>query len=136
MVDRQGIQWIRRHAVLAPFGISAATALLLYFAEQGQWRGRESWDLAAAMVDMGAVAYAMFAVLVDGGTHLMFYALQKRREWKEQREREREQLRAEALAEGRAEGRAEAEKKFNARIETLEELLRERGIDLDDLPSV
>ena len=130
MGERQGIQWIRRHAVLAPFGIFAATALLLYFAEQGQWRGRESWDLAAAMVDMGAVAYAMFAVLVDGGVHLMFYALQKRREWKEQREQEREQLRAEALAEGRA----EAKKEFEARIEALEELLREKGIDLDELP--
>ena len=63
MNEWQERQWLRRHAIAAPFGIFAATALLVV--RSGQWEGWESLGLAADMVDLGAVLYAMVAVLIE-----------------------------------------------------------------------
>ena len=62
MDDWQERRWLRRHAMVAPFGIFIATALLLYFAEQGQWQGRESWKLTATLV-----GFVVRSRLIRGG---------------------------------------------------------------------
>jgi hypothetical protein len=116
-------RWIRRHATAAPFGIFIATVLLTYFAEQNQWNGRASLQLTAKMVDLGAVLYAMLAVLVERGVLAMFWALDKRREW-------REKMRAEMRAELMPEVRAETMRRYEA---WLARVAGEKDIALEDL---
>ena len=99
MDDWPEMRWLRRHAMVAPFGIFAATLLLTLYLKQWHWHGRESWQLATEQVDLGAVLYAMGAVLVERGVRLMFWALDERRKW-------RAQWRAAAMAEGHAAGQA------------------------------
>ena len=112
-------QWLRRHAILAPFGIFAATVLLMV--GSGQWDGWESLGLTAEMVDLGAVLYAMVAVLAERGVDMVFWALER----KKQREQE-----------NKAKNQAEliAELLSNASPQTkqeLEQLARGMGIPLD-----
>ena len=116
-------RWLRRHAIAAPFGIFAATALLV--ARSGQWSGWESLELAATMVDLGAVLYAMVAVLIERGVDMVFWALER----KKQREQE-----------NKAKNQAELldrllEKGILQSNPELEQLAREMGIPIDELPS-
>ena len=94
MGEERGARWLGRHAIVAPFGIFAATVLLVNLS--GQWDGLGSLNHAASLVDLGVVVYAMVAVLVERGVNMIFWAL-------EQRRKRREKLQAEALAQGRAE---------------------------------
>ena len=122
-------QWLRRHAILAPFGIFAATVLLM--ARSGQWDGWESLGLAAEMVDLGAVLYAMVAVLAERGVDMVFWALER----KKQREQERKQRELENKAKNQAELLARL--LSNASPQTkqeLEQLAQEMGIPFDKLP--
>lgn len=140
-------RWLRRHAMAAPFGVFFTTALLTYLVEQGQWRGAATGEMASALVDLGAVLYGMLAVLAERGFRAMFWALDKRAEW-------REKMRAEAQAEGQAEGHAaglaeglaegraaghaegyaEAKREFDARLARLTRAAREQGVNLEELP--
>ena len=156
MDELQERRWIRRHAMFAPFGIAATTALLLYLTGKAQWNNGESLELLSSLVDLGAVLYAMAAVLVERGIRMWFWALDERRKWREKWRTEaraeglaegrveglaegrveglaegRVEGLAEGLAEGRAEGRATAEREFE---EWLERVSREKGIALEDLP--
>ena len=116
------MRWLRRHAIAAPFGIFAATALLVV--QSGQWDGWESLEMAAGLVDLGAVLYAMVAVLVERGVDMVFWALER----KKQREQENKaKNQAEVLAELVKEGM------FKSNQE-LEQWARERGIPLDKVP--
>ena len=128
-------RWLRRHAMVAPFGILATTLLLTYWLERWQWHGRASWEILAGQVDVGAVIYAMVAVLVERGVRLMFWALDERRKW---RARMRAEARAEGLAEGLAEGRteglAEGRTEAEQRYERwLAQVAEEKGIPLAEL---
>ncbi len=128
-------RWLRRHAIVAPFGIFAATLLLTYWTEHGQLQLPSSLDPAAHLVDLAAVLYAMVAVLAERGARLMFWALDERRKW---RAKMRSEARAEGLAEGRAEGhaegRAEAEAATAQRYhDWLAKVAEEKGIPLADL---
>ena len=132
-------RWFRFHATLAPFGVLAATLLLTYLAEGGRWAGRESWDLTATMVDLGAVSYAALAVIAEQGVRLMLWALDKRREWRERWQAEamdagfaegNAQGHAKGLVEGRTEGRAR-ERRRNE--EWLKKVSEETGIPLSKL---
>lgn len=120
-------------------GIFIATALLLYFAEQGQWQGRESWKLAATLVDFAAVLYAMSALLVERGVVIMFWALDKRREWREKmraemREELLEEVRADVREEAQADVREEAQAEISRRYQAwFERLSREKSIPLEEL---
>ena len=96
MGEERGARWLGRHAIVAPFGIFAATVLLVNLS--GQWNGWGNLNQAASLVDLGVVLYAMVAVLVERGVRMWFWALDQRRKW-------REQWRLEAQAEGRAEER-------------------------------
>lgn len=135
MEDWQERRWLRRHAMVAPFGVFAATLLLTLYLKQWQWHGRDSWELATSQVDLGAVLYAMAAVLVERGVRAMFWALDERRKW-------RAQWRAAAMAEGHAEGLAQGrtEGQAEGRAETrqqyhdwLAKVAQKRGIPLDEL---
>ncbi len=97
--------------MVAPFGVFTATLLLTFYLEHWQWQGRDSWKLATEQVDMGAVIYAMAAVLVERGVRIMFWALDERRKW---RAKMRAEARAEGLAEGQAQGRAEGQAQGHA----------------------
>ena len=122
-------QWLRRHAILAPFGIFAATVLLVV--RSGQWDGWESLGLAAEMVDLGAVLYAMDAVLAERGVDMVFWALER----KKQREQERKQRELENKAKNQAELLARLlEKGIIQNNQELEQLAQEMGIPFDKLP--
>ncbi len=92
--------------------------LLTWYLERWQWQGRASWEQATEQVDLGAVIYAMVAVLAEQGVNMVFWALQKRRE------------RQEKL---RAEGRAEVKKQYEERLARVAEEAREKGITLESL---
>ena len=132
-------RWLRRHAVVAPFGVFAATMLLALYLEQWQWPGSEGWGKAASLVDLGAVFYAMAAVAVERSIRLMFWA------W-DQHKKVQAKLRAEGAAIGRAEGeaiglakgeavgRAEGATATAQRYEKwLAKVAQEKGIDLAEL---
>ncbi len=122
MSELQERQWLRRHAIAAPFGIFAATVLLAV--RSGQWDGWESLEMAATLVDLGAVLYAMVAVLVERGVDMVFWALER----KKQREQENKaKNQAEVLAQLRSEGLPQT-------TEELEQWARDKGIPLDKLP--
>ena len=122
---------MRRHAMVAPFGIFATTSLLTFWLEQWQWQGRASWEIMAGQVDVGAVIYAMVAVLAERGVRLMFWALDERQKW---RARWRAEAQAEGRAEGLAEGRVEGETAAAQRYEKwLTKVAEEKGIPLADL---
>ena len=61
----------------------------------------------------------------------MFWALDKRKEW---REKMRAEARAEGHAEGHAEGYAEAKREFDIQLARLTRAAREQGITLEELP--
>ena len=140
--------WLHRHAIIAPFGIFTATILLTWYLARWQWQGRASWEQATDQVDLGAVIYAMVAVVAEQGVNMVFWALQKRRErqeklreegreagLKEGRAEGREQGRAEGREQGREEARQEAQK-YRAQLELVAEEAREKGIMLESLPNL
>ncbi len=129
MQEWQSEKWPRRHVIAAPFGILAATALLVGLAENWQWSYPAVVRTAGALVDLGVVVYTALAVLVELGYWAMFYAMEKTNSLlKREREKGRE--------EGREEGRAEERENARAEREALLEYLRrEKGITPDDLPS-
>ena len=151
------IRWLRLHALFAPFGVCAATALLLV--RSGQWAGWESLQAASSMVDLGAAVYGMVAVLAERSIYMIFWALEQRRKWSKEREKELQDKLAQGIAQGTAEGMAQgiaqgtaegiAQGMAQGQAQVLTELLsegipqtkqdleqwaREKGIDLDNLP--
>ena len=123
MNEWQEKQWLRRHAIAAPFGVLAATALLVIL--PGHWDGWGSLELAANLVYLGAVLYGMAAVLTEQGVRMVFWALEERKRMIENR---KAQGRAEVVAEFLAEGIPQTK-------EELEQWARDKGIPLDKLPS-
>ena len=96
--------------------------MLACWLSQWEWQGRVTWELAAGQVDLGAVVYAMVAVLAERGVKLMFWAWDERKKW-----------RAKAREEGRAQGYAEAKREFDAQLEWVAKVAEERGIELAEL---
>ena len=97
-------RWFRRHAILAPFGVSAITWLLSW-SEIGHYRWWDKPELASSLVDLGAVLYGMAAVLMEGGVNMVFWALEQR---EKRRKKLREEMRAEAVETLLADMRAKA----------------------------
>lgn len=136
------VRWLRRHALFAPFGVCAVTALLL--AGSGQWAGRESLPVAASLVDLGAAVYGMIAVLAERSINMVFWALEQRRKRAQEREAATQQRVAAARAETQAETRSETlveavSDLVSAGIikpdQDLVQWAQAKGIDLDKLPS-
>ena len=109
--------------MVAPFGVLASTALLVYLTEPEADGFREFVRVAQELVDLGAVVYAAAVVSAERGVSMIFWALEQRKKyiaeriahnervtalWREEgREKGRTEGRTEGLAEGRTEGRAE-----------------------------
>ena len=134
MIDRSEFRWLRRHTVVAPFGIFAVNLALAWWERVLPWPSVGPGG-AAELVDLAAIIYGMLAVLFERGVRLMFWALDQRRQW---RDRWRKEAQAAGLAEGRAagldEGRAEGRAEERAAMKAhLERVAREKGIDLDEL---
>ncbi len=89
-------------------------------------RGWESLDLAATLVDLGAVLYAMAAVLFERGVRMVFWALEERKKMIKDRE---DIGRAKVIAE------MLAEDVFPKTKQELEQWARDKGIPLDKLRS-
>ena len=127
------IRWLRLHALFAPFGVCAATALLLV--RSGQWAGWESLQAASSMVDLGAAVYGMVAVLAERSIYMIFWALEQRRKWSKEREKELQDKLNQGIAQGQTQTLTEL---LSAGIieanQDLEQWAREKGIDLDNLP--
>ena len=119
---------MRFHATIAPFGIFATTLLLAFYLERWQWQGRASWELSGEMAEVGAMLYAMLAVLVEKGVNLMVWAWEKH---KERMAKQRAEIRAELLAELQAEARPE-EKPVIA--EVAQRVAQAKGITQDEPP--
>ena len=129
------IRWLRRHALLAPFGVFAATLLLTWQMEQWQWHGGSSWALAVTLVDMGAVLYGMAAVAVERSVKLMFFwawdqykkaRAQVREEGRKQGiEQGREQGLEQGIEQGLEQGREQARQESAAQIRELQDRLSE-----------
>ena len=117
------MRWLRLHAMIAPFGVFLVTVLLL--ARSGKWSGWESLESAATLVDLGAVIYAMVAVLVERGVDMVFWALEQRRK---RLEEQRQEARAELITEMLAAGVSDETRK------ELEQWAREKGIPLNKHP--
>lgn len=122
MIDQSEFRWLRRHTVVAPFGIFAVTLALAWWERVLPWPSVGPAE-TAELVDLAAIIYGMIAVLSERGVRVMFWALDQRRQW-------RERWRQEARAEGRDQGRAEERAAMKAH---LERVAREKGIDLDEL---
>ena len=118
--------WLRRHAAFAPFGILIVTGLLVYFVGPGRWQGAGSFKLAAEQIDLAAALYAAFAVAVERGVKMIWWAI-------EQRRKEREKLVQDARAKERARISKELERMERGRTtpitveEVRELLLQETG---------
>ena len=126
MIDQSEFRWLRRHTVVAPFGIFAVTLALAWWERVLPWPSVGPAE-AAELVDLAAIIYGMIAVLSERGVRVMFWALDQRRQW---RERWRQEARAEGRATGLAEGREQERAEMKAH---LERVAREKGIDLDEL---
>lgn len=123
MGEWREMRWLRLHAMIAPFGVFLVTVLLL--ARSGKWSGWESLESAATLVDLGAVIYAMVAVLVERGVDMVFWALEQRRK---RLEEQRQEARAELITEMLAAGVSDETRK------ELEQWAREKGIPLNKHP--
>lgn len=127
------VRWLRLHALFAPFGVCAVTALLL--AGSGKWAGRESLPSAASLVDLGAAVYGMLAVLAERSINMVFWALEQRRKRAQEREAATQQRVAAAQAETLVEAVSDL---VSAGIikpdQDLVQWAQEKGIDLDKLP--
>ena len=131
-------RWIRRHVMFVPFGVFITTGLLAYITESGPWEIKTSLKSAASLVDLGAVVYAMVAVLIERGIRMWFWALDQREKW---RAKWREEAQAEGRAEGRTEGQADLLNQMwaSARaadnqelVAELERVAQEKSITLGD----
>ena len=133
MNEYSNIRWLRLHALFAPFGVCAVTALLL--ARSGQWAGWESLPAASSLVDLGAAVYGMVAVLTERSIDMVFWALEQRRKRAKEREKELQDKLAQGMAQGQAQVLAELlSEGIPQTKQDLERWAREKGIDLDNLP--
>ena len=133
MNEYSNIRWLRLHALFAPFGVCAVTALLL--ARSGQWAGWESLPAASSLVDLGAAVYGMVAVLTERSIDMVFWALEQRRKRAKEREKELQDKLAQGMAQGQAQVLAELlSEGIPQTKQDLERWAREKGIDLNNLP--
>ena len=123
---REG-RWIRLHAITAPIGVAAATALLGWLgqsAEESQLATVRFLNSAASKAYLATVTYALMAALAEGTGRMFFWA------WEDHKNR-MERARNEGRSEGRSEGRKEAAKEQEEKLAAARERARAEGVDLD-----
>ena len=73
------IRWLRRHAMITPFGAAIATWLLSALIGDGPWFFWYDMEPVKSMAGVGTIIYGMAAVLGEGGFKLVFWAIDERR---------------------------------------------------------
>ena len=108
-------RWLRLHAITAPMGVAAVTALLAWLGQstgENQSATASYLDSAADKAYLATVTYALMAAIGEGVVRMVFWA------WSEHKKAIQGFKDA-----GRAEGRAEAAKEYEPK---LAELVKER----------
>ena len=108
-------RWLRLHAITAPMGVAAVTALLAWLGQstgENQSATASFLNSAADKAYLATVTYALMAAIVEGAIRMVFWA------WSEHKKAIQGFKDA-----GRAEGRAEAAKEYEPK---LAELVKER----------
>ena len=98
-------RWLRLHAITAPMGVAAVTALLAWL---GQSATTSFLDSAADRAYLATVTYALMAAIGEGVVRMVFWA------WSEHKK---------AIQGFKDAGRAEAAKEYEPK---LAELVKER----------
>ncbi len=127
-------RWLRLHALTAPIGVAALTALLAWLGQstdESQPATVRFLNSAGGKAYLATITYALIVAVGEGVVRMVFWA------WSEHK-KAIDKFRNEGRAEGREEGRKEAAKKYEQEIAQREAMLaaaRERamaeGIDLD-----
>ena len=86
MMQSDDIRWLRRHAMITPFGAAFTTWLLSALTSEGHWLFWHDLAPVKAMAGIGTITYGMAAVLIEGGIKAMFWAIDERRRKLTQRE--------------------------------------------------
>lgn len=79
MMGTDDVRWLRRHAMITPFGAAVTTWLLSAWVGGGQWLFWHDLDSVQAMATLGTITWGMAAVLAEGGYKLVFWAMDERR---------------------------------------------------------
>ena len=124
-------RWLRLHAITAPMGVAAVTALLAWLGQstgENQSAMASFLDSAADKAYLATVTYALMAAIGEGVVRMVFWAWSEHKKaiqgFKDAgRVEGRAEGHAEGRAEGRVEGRAEAAKEYEPK---LAELVKER----------
>ena len=140
-------RWLRLHAITAPIGVAAVTAVLGWLgqsSDESQPVTLRFLNSAAAKVYLATVTYALIAAVSEGVARMFFWAWEDHKNRMERaRERARNEGRseglnegrnegrAEGLNEGRNEGRAEAAREYENALAAARERARAEGVDLD-----
>ena len=114
--------WLRRHALFGPFGIFIA-AWLMCWSDTGTWRIWTDWSAMSDRADLAVIIYGMAAVVIERGLIIMFWALERRKQM-------REEFRAQVIAEARTEILSEI--RSEVRSEMLAELRSKTHLRGDD----
>ena len=110
-------RWLRLHAITAPMGVAAVTALLAWLGQSGdenQSATARFLDSAADKAYLATVTYALMAAIGEGVVRMVFWA------WSEHK-KAIQRYRDEGRAEGRAEVAAELAKEREARLAAANE---------------
>ena len=79
MMGSDDVRWLRRHAMMTPFGAALTTWLLSAWVGGGQWLFWHDLEAVQAMATLGTITWGMVAVLAEGGIRLAFWAIEERR---------------------------------------------------------
>ena len=135
-------RWLRLHALTAPIGVAAVTALLAWLGQStddSQPQTVRFLNSAAGKAYLGTVTYALIIAAVERTIRMAFWAWSEHKKAIDRFKSEgRAEGRAEGLAEGLAEGRKEAVREYEQKLAQREaqltdarERARAEGIDLD-----
>ena len=86
MMGTEDVRWLRRHAMITPFGAAVTTWLLSALVGGGQWLFWNDLETVQAMATLGTITWGMAAVLAEGGIRLAFWAMDERRRRRMERE--------------------------------------------------
>ena len=121
-------RWLRLHAITAPIGVAAATALLAWLgqsADESQPATVRFLNSAASKAYLATVTYALIAALAEGIGRMFFWAWE---DHKNRMERARNEGRVEAAKESKL---AAAVKEREDALAAARERAKAEGIDLD-----
>lgn len=79
MMGTDDVRWLRRHAMITPFGAAVTTWLLSAWVGGGQWLFWHDLEPVQAMATLGTITWGMAAVLAEGGIKLVFWVIEERR---------------------------------------------------------